>query len=608
MSRVFPARPALALKLAVPDIERENRADGSFVLRSRTALRAFDRSPVDWLVKWASATPDAPFLAERERDSAGAQGVRWRVLSYRQVLTAVRAIGQALIDLRMPPERPVVVLSDNSVNHALLSLATMYAGRRSASVSPAYARVAKDMTKLHGILNRLAPGLVYAEEGEAYRQALDGAPIDCPMVATHSLPPGWLSFDSLLRHRPGTAVDDAFHALAPGNVAKLLLTSGSTGHPKLVINTHAMLAANQQMVAQCWPFLEETPPILVDWLPWSHTFGANHNFNLVLRNGGVLYIDDGRPVPGLIERSVENLRDVAPTLHFNVPKGFDALAPFLDADSHFAERFFSRLQAVFYAAAALPTVLWERFEHAAMRHRSDALFFTSAWGSTETSPLVTSLHFQHEGAGNVGVPAPGNELKFVPNAGKLELRVRGPSVFPGYLGDTLATQAAFDDEGFYRIGDAGMLCVPEDPNHGVLFDGRVAEDFKLLSGTWVSVGALRLKALTALAPYAADVVVAGHDRDQIGLLIFAAPPLIELLDAHGARRGHDAIRAGLRRLAEDAPSSQRAACAIVLNRPPSLEAGEITDKGYINQRAVLNLRGEDVERLFSDHETVIHLS
>jgi feruloyl-CoA synthase len=601
--------------LAQPDIARETRPDGSFVLRSHTPLAPFRRSVIDWLVHWATLTPDVPFLAQRIRRQG--ESASWRVVTYADALRQTRSIGQALLDLAAAPERPVTVLCDNSINHALMTLAAMLVGRPSATVSSAYARVAKDMTKLHGILRQLDPALVYVEDGDAYGHALAAAPLDCPIVATIAPKAGWLPFDALLSTAASAEVDAAYARIAPDDIAKLLLTSGSTGKPKLVINTHGMLSANQQMIAQCWPFVDGAAPVVVDWLPWSHTFGANHNFNLVLRNGGTLYVDDGRPVPGLIERTVENLRDVAPTLHFNVPRGFDALAPFLEADDLFAARFFERLQMLFYAAASLPPALRDRFERVAQRHREAPVFFASAWGSTETSPVVTSVHFHHDVAGNVGVPAPGNELKFVPCAGKFDMRVRGPSVFPGYLNDPAASAAAFDEEGFYRIGDAGKLCDPDDPNAGVVFDGRIAEDFKLSSGTWVSVGTLRLKAVGALAPFAQDVVVAGHDRDEIGLLIFPTQALHALAsdlpiseESTGEQLGRHAVvretvLEGLRRMARDSGTSQRAARAVILSSAPSLEAGEITDKGYVNQRAVLTLRADDVQRLFSRADSVI---
>lgn len=606
-------------RLALPDIVRETRADGSFVIRSSATLGEYARSPADWLVQWAARTPDAVFVAERVR--APDAPPQWRRITYGAALAQVRAIGQTLLDLNVPRDRPIVVLSDNSVNHALLVLGAMMAGRQTAIVSSAYARVARDMSKLHGILARLDPALVYVEDGDVYRHALVDAPVQCPVVATHHVPPGWLSFDTLLGTRATIALDEAFAQVQPDDTAKLLLTSGSTGKPKVVVNTHRMLCANQQMIAQCWHFVDGAAPVVVDWLPWSHTFGANHNFNMALRNGGAFYVDDGRPVPELVGRSVENLRDVSPTLHFNVPKGFDALAPYLEDDAEFGARFFARLQALFYAAASLPPPIWQRFERLAAKYSDTPPFFTSAWGATETSPLITSVHFRIEGAGNIGVPAPGNELKFVPNGEKLEMRVRGPSVFRGYADDAQATAACFDEEGFYRTGDAGKLHDVDNPNAGVIYDGRVSEDFKLTSGTWVSVGALRLRAVAALAPYAADAVIAGHDRDEIGLLVFPSPGLVKLAgdmpagtpaQTHGQWLGRhpvvrDAVLAAMQSLARDAGSSQRAARVAFLSAPPSLEQGEITDKGYVNQRAVLTLRADDVARLFSSCDSVIRL-
>ncbi|MCE4059689.1 feruloyl-CoA synthase [Pandoraea sputorum] len=612
---------AAARRLARPDIEREVRADGSFVIRSRTVLGEFERSPADWLVQWASRTPDAVFVAERRQPGDATSGAGlWREVTYGEGLAMARGIGQALLDLDVPRERPVVILSDNSVNHALLVLGAMMAGRQTAIVSSAYSRIAKDMSKLHGILARLDPALVYVEDGDAYARALDGAPIRCSIVATRHGRADWLRFDTLASTSASAALDTVFAQVRPEDTAKLLLTSGSTGKPKIVVNTHRMLAANQQMIAQCWHFLDETPPVVVDWLPWSHTFGANHNFHMALRNGGAFYVDDGRPVPELVGRSVEALRDVSPTLHFNVPKGFEALAPFLEDDDAFASRFFGRLQVLFYAAASLPPAVWQRFERLASRHCETLPFFTSAWGATETSPLITSVHFPIPGAGNIGLPAPGNELKFVPNGDKLEMRVRGPSVFRRYAGDPEATAQAFDEEGFYRTGDAGRLSDVNDPGAGVIFDGRVSEDFKLTSGTWVSVGALRLRAVTLLAPYASDVVIAGHDRDEIGLLIFPSPAMRAKAvsaqvseDDHAGKTlaMHDDVRSlvaqALAQLAHDAGSSQRAARAAILASPPSLEQGEITDKGYVNQRAVLTLRADDVTRLYSDCPSVIRL-
>jgi len=405
------------------------------------------------------------------------------------------------------------------------------------------------------------------------------------------------------------AVDRAFAHVGPDTVAKLLFTSGSTGEPKGVINNHRMLCSNQQAIRQVWPFLTREPPIILDWLPWSHTFGSNHNFNMVLANGGTLYIDEGKPAPGLFDKSVANLREVAPTLYFNVPRGFDVLAWALEQDPALADHFFSRLKMLFYAAAALPQNLWERFEHL-IQARGKNVAMVSAWGATETAPMVTTVHFRIDRAGVMGLPAPGCELLMVPSNGKLELRVRGPNVTPGYWKRPDLTREAFDEDGFYKIGDAGRFADPADPAKGIEFDGRLAEDFKLSSGTWVHVGVLRVKAVSALAPIAQDIVITGHDRDYAAFLVFpnlaACRALCPDLAADApatAVLNHPAVRervhAGMRALAQSGTgSSTYAARALLMAEPPSIDASEITDKGYINQRAVLKRRAALVESLY----------
>jgi feruloyl-CoA synthase len=394
----------------------------------------------------------------------------------------------------------------------------------------------------------------------------------------------------------------AYEAITPDVHAKYLLTSGSTGHPKVVINTHRMLCANQQMIAQAWRFLEHEKPVLADWLPWSHTFGANHNLHMVLRNGGQLIVDEGRPAPGLVEKSLANLAEVQPTIWFNVPRGFDMALPLLEADEALAKRVFDRIRAIFYAGAALPQATWDRLQAVARKAKGEEVWLTTAWGSTETSPAITSAHWKLERAGVIGGVLPGLELKFVPNGEKLELRVRGVSIFSGYRNAAHFTAQAFDAEGYYCIGDAGFIADEANPASGVVFNGRVAEDFKLTTGTWVSVGTLRVKAVSALAPYAQDVVVTGHDRHEIGLLVFLSPAADAIsrdeLQAHIAHE-----LANLRR--EGGGSSASPARALLLSEPPSVENGEITDKGYVNQRAVLQRRAAQVETLYAGGPGVI---
>jgi feruloyl-CoA synthase len=370
----------------------------------------------------------------------------------------------------------------------------------------------------------------------------------------------------------------------------------------VVINTHRMLCANQQMIAQAWRFLAHEKPVLVDWLPWSHTFGGNHNLNMVLCHGGHLVIDEGRPAPGLVDKSARNLAEIQPTIYFNVPRGLDLLLPLLEADEVMARRFFERLRVVFYAGAALPQATWDRLQALARRIRGEEVWLTTSWGSTETSPAITSAHWWLDKAGVIGLPLPGTELKFIPNGGKLEMRVRGVNIFPGYRDAPELTAQAFDAEGYYCIGDAGLLADEARPEHGVVFNGRVAEDFKLTTGTWVSVGTLRVRVVSALAPYAQDVVVTGHDRDEVGVLVFPSPAAASL--APDALAGH--VASSLRALkGEGGGSSQVPVRALVLAEPPSADAGEITDKGYINQRAVLARRAAEVARLYAGGEGII---
>jgi feruloyl-CoA synthase len=589
-------------QLAPPRTVRVRFDDGSFVLRSPEPLRPYARCIGEWLERWAAETPDAPAFAERTPDGG------WRRLSWAQTRAQVGRIAQGLLDLDLHPQAPVVVLSDNALEHLLLMLATMHIGRAVCTVSSAYCRLTKDHGKIHGILNTLGPALVYASDAKVYGPAIASAGLRAAVVFGEGAGqhPGALRFSQLSAKDEGPAVKEAFEAITPDTHAKYLLTSGSTGHPKVVINTHRMLCANQQMIGQVWRFLDRERPVLVDWLPWSHTFGGNHNLNMVLRNGGQLVIDEGRPAPGLIEKSVRNLVDVQPTIYFNVPRGLDMLMPLLEADEALARRFFERLRVVFYAGAALPQASWDRLQALARRVRGRDVWLTTSWGSTETSPAITSAHWKLDEAGVIGLPLPGLELKFLPYQGKagekLELRVRGVSVFPGYRDAPELTARAFDEEGYYRIGDAGFLADEARPERGVVFDGRVAEDFKLTTGTWVSVGTLRVRVVSALAPLAQDAVITGHDRDEVGVLVFPSPAAASVPAAELAERVGLALRA---MRAEGGGSSQVPTRALVLSEPPSADAGEITDKGYVNQGAVLRRRAEAVARLYAGGEGVI---
>jgi feruloyl-CoA synthase len=570
------------MRFAPAKVELEKRADGAMLLRSPQKLGSYARCVTEWLVQWSDHAPDRLFLAERA-------GKRWKKLNYRESYGAVRRIAQALLDRGLGPERPVAILSDNSVDHALLALGAMHVGIPVAPVSPAYSLMSKDFGKLKYIFDLVRPGLVYAADPQKFAPALAAVGAKSTPVA------------ELLETNPGST-QEREHARVNGEtLAKILFTSGSTGIPKGVINTHRMLCANQQMLAQAWPFVEDRAPLIVDWLPWNHTFGGNHNFNLVLRNGGTIYVDGGKPVPGLVETTARNLKEIAPTMYFNVPRGYDLLLPFLEKDAELRRNFFRDLDVLFYAAAALPQNLWERLKKLAEEEGNTRLAMLSAWGSTETAPLATSVHFHMERAGVIGLPVAGCELKLVPAGGKLEVRVRGPNVTPGYYKRPDLTEAMFDDEGFYRIGDAVRFADPSEPAKGIVFDGRVAEDFKLSTGTWVNVGALRVKLIAAADPLIQDAVITGHDRDEVGALVFLSPATKDMSQSAVQSR----LSAALQKLAQDGGSSTYPARMLILHEPPSIDANEITDKGYINQRAVLERRAALVHKLYSSDPNVI---
>jgi len=565
------------MRLVPAKVELENRADGAMLLRSPERLGAHARCVTAWLVQWSDNTPARTFLAERRGD-------QWKKLSYRETCGAVRRIAQALLDRGLGPDKPVAILSDNSIDHALLALGAMHVGVPVVPISPAYSLMSKDFGKLKTIFELVKPGLVYAAESQKFAAALQAVGAKTTDV------------QELLETNPGSTQEREFSKVGPKTIAKILFTSGSTGIPKGVINTHRMLCANQQMLAQAWPFVEDRPPVVVDWLPWNHTFGGNHNFNMVLRNGGTLYVDGGKPVPGLVETTAKNLAEISPTMYFNVPRGYDLLLPFLEKDEKLRHNFFRNLDALFYAAAALPQNLWDR-----LQKLKPGLTMLSAWGSTETSPLATSVHFLMERPGVIGLPVAGCELKLVPTAGKLEVRVRGPHVTPGYYQRPDLTAAAFDEEGFYRIGDAVKFADPGDPAKGVVFDGRVAEDFKLSTGTWVHVGAVRVNLIAAADPLIQDAVITGHDRDEVGALVFLNPSTKDM--SYAAVRSR--LEGVLAKLAQEGGSSTHPTRLLVMSEAPSIDANEITDKGYMNQRAVLERRAALVEKLYSTSPEVI---
>ena len=588
------------------DVDRVVRDDGSTVVRNREPLGAYARCIPEFLVRYAAEAPDRSFLAER--DAGGA----WNRLTYGDALARVRAIASSLVARGLSDQRPVVILSDNGIDHALLGLAAQYAGILFAPVSPAYSLLATDFGKLRAIVDILRPGLIYAADGARYARAIAavlGPGVE--LVVSGPAPPGHSAtpFAALLETPPSSEADARYAAVGPDTVAKILFTSGSTGSPKGVINTQRMMCSNVQMDLQAHPFLAETPPVIVDWLPWNHTFGGNHNFNEVLGNGGTLYVNAGKPVAGAFAESVRNLDDVQPNVHYDVPKGYELLAEALRADARFRGRFFERVQMLMYAGAALSQHVWDALIELSVEAAGERILTTSSIGSTETAPMATAAPWWGDASGNIGIPVPGVEMKLVPNGEKLEVRFRGPNITPGYWHAPELTAAAFDDEGFYRIGDALRYADERDPACGFFFDGRIAEDFKLATATWVSYGPLRAHALAHFAPLFVDVVLTGENRDEVGMIAF--PDLVKLralatdvpADADAAtvvasRAVRRALQTKLEALAASATgSARRIERLVVATDPPSLAAGEATDKGSLNARTVLRQRAGVVETL-----------
>ncbi|HEX9470022.1 MAG TPA: feruloyl-CoA synthase, partial [Bradyrhizobium sp.] len=561
----------------------------------------------DRLHHWAKAEPNRVFMAERE------VGGLWRQITYAQLLVSSRHIASALIARGLSAEKPVVILSGNSIDHAVMAFGAFYAGIPLCPVSPAYSLVSKDFGKLAFLMKLLTPGLVFADDAAKFSDALSAnVSLGTEIVAVHGGVPGRdVTMLSELLSTPEHARLDAAHdAIGPDTIAKFLLTSGSTGNPKAVINTQRMICANQVMLRETLAFLKDEPPVIVDWLPWNHTFGGNHNIGLTLYNGGSMYLDAGKPMPGGIEETVRNLREISPTVYFNVPKGYESLLPYLREDKALRAKFFQRLHAMFFSGAALSPFVWNSLDELAVQETGCRVPMLTGLGATETAPFFMSVKPATSRSGHVGLPVPGNDAKLVPVNGKLEVRAKGPNVTPGYWRQPELTAAAFDEEGFYRFGDALKPADPGDFSAGFDFDGRIAEDFKLASGTWVSVGPLRARFIAACAPLVRDVVIAGINRDEISALV--------ILDLDGCRLVHPklapddvattaadpVIRQAFRErltkfLAAATGSSTRITRAILLDAPLSIDRGEVTDKGSINQRAVLDARAALIDELYS---------
>jgi feruloyl-CoA synthase len=588
----------------------EERADGSMVLRSDVPLGAGHATLIDALEHWAQAAPTRPLVAKR------ANGGDWVRISYAEMLQRARAVGAALVERGLDAERPIAILSENDLEHLTLAMGAMLAGVPISPISPAYSLVSKDFGKLRHILGTITPGLVFAADGDMFANAIAscvGAGTE--VMLTRGAVPGRMTtpFAQLLATQPGAALDAARRRVTPETIVKFLFTSGSTRQPKGVTTTQRMLCANQQMIRQAMAFLAQEPPVLVDWLPWNHTFGGSHNVGIVLVNGGTLYIDEGRPTAQGIGETLRNLREIAPTVYFNVPKGFEEIAAAMENDLVLRESLFSRVQAFFYSGAGLSQAVWDQLDRLAERTVGERIRIFTGLGMTETAPSCTFAVGDVVESGYIGLPCPGVDVKLVPTSDKVEIRFRGPNVMPGYWRAPEQTAEAFDDEGFYRTGDAVRFVDPKDPNAGLMFDGRIAEDFKLSTGTFVSVGPLRARIILDGAPCVQDIVVTGLNRDDVGILIFprldecrrqaglgAAASVADVLRSPAVRAFFQALVD--RQWAAGTGSATRVARAHVLAEPPSIDHGELTDKGSINQRAVLNHRAAVVDAIYRGRE------
>ncbi len=599
-----------------PELAWEDRPDGTTLIWRKDPLAEHADRITDRVLHWAREAPERTWMAQR--DGSG----EWRRVTYAELAATIARLGQAILDGKLSVDRPVLILSGNSIEHALLALACQHVGVASAAISPAYSLVSEDYGKLRYIVDLITPGLIFAQDGRTFEKAIAAVvPKDVPVlsvtspVTTGHEPRDWRD---MMAADPTAAVGEAHARVTPDTVAKFLFTSGTTGSPKAVIQTQRMLCANQEMVLDCYAFMKDEPPVLVDWAPWNHTASGNKAFNIAIYHGGTYYIDEGKPTPKAMAESVRNLREISPTWYFNVPAGLELLVEAMETDEALRQSFFRNMRLIMYAGAGLGQHTWNRLKSLAEETVGERVLLTTGLGSTETAPFSLYCTEEQDAPGNVGIPARGVTMKLVPNEGKLEVRLKGPNITPGYWRSPDLTAAAFDEEGFYRIGDALRYAVPGDPTRGFFFDGRTAENFKLRTGTWVAVGPLRAKLIDDLGGLVRDAVLTGEDQTDLGAILVPFQPALRALIPGGETLEEDVVldhplvrQAVADRLAAHASaatgSATRVVRAVLLKAPLDIDRGEVTDKGSVNQRAVLRHRPHLVTMLHeSDDPRVIH--
>lgn len=603
--------PFLRIPVSDIDVRMVKNEDGTIYLKSGVPLLERPHRMTERLVYWADKTPDKIFIGQKDVDG------KWQTLTYSETLKRVKGIAQFLLKTDVSPERPIAILSENSIEHGLMALAALHIGVPYSAIAPAYSLRSTDYAKLRHTIELLTPALIFVQNGEIYKNALESVAKGIEIVAVDTalsigrLESRVLSFESILKTEPTDEVENAFNKITPNTIAKILFTSGSTGLPKGVINTHGNVTTNWQQITQTFPFMENGGLTFIDWLPWNHVFGGNHNFGLTLYNGGTLYIDEGNPTPRGIHKTIENLREIAPTMYCNVPKGFEDLIPFFKKDKELRETFFSNLQLFFYAGAGMPQHVWDDLERLTYETTGKRIMISSGLGMTEASPsCMFNIEFGSF-SGMLGTPVAGMEMKLIPNGGKMEVRFRAPNITPGYWRNPEATEKAFDTEGYYCTGDALKFVDENDPNKGMIFDGRIAEDFKLDTGTWVSVGVLKAKLITACKGLIQDAVITGHDRPFVGAIVFPelnyCRKLANLDDTASLTEivNHPSVLAALQAVLTDFAKTSTGSSTLVKRAAfadftLSIDKGEITDKGSINQRMILANHAHFVEMIYEN--------